>query len=147
MVAGLPPTAAGVDEHCPPEAVTSVTTAPETGAFTALSKTTPAGSVSVIVVAMRRPQPRISASKTSNARPSRILSPATTGGARTGIDGATKIPVSGPVSVAVTSSRSPLGPVTTIVRVSTASGAALHEAASARSHAVPPMTAQKVGTR
>ena len=146
VVAGLPSSATGAEEQAPPEAATSVTTAPVTGSLLALSKTTPAGSVSVIVVAMRRPQPRISASNTPKARPCSTRSPAPTGGARTGRDGATKMPVSAPVSVASTSSRSPPGPVMTSVRDSTAPGAALHEAASARSHAVPPRTAQAVAT-
>ena len=75
-----------------------------------------------------------------------MRSPAITGGARTGMEGATKTPVFGPVSVARTSSRSPLAPVITTVRDSATAGSALHDAASARSHAVPPSTAQAVGT-
>ena len=80
----------------------------------------------------------------SYGRPSRTLSAAITGGNRMLIASATNIPVFGPVSVAMISSRSPLGPVMMIVRRSITVGSALQDGALARRYRGCPMNPQTV---
>ena len=60
---------------------------------------------------------------------------------------ATNMPVSGPVSVAISSSRSPFGPVMTMRRFSIMVGSALHDGALARRYSGLPMNPHTVGRR
>ena len=60
---------------------------------------------------------------------------------------ATNIPVLGPVSIAMISSRSPLGPVITIVRRSMSVGSTLHDGAFARRYSGLPIKPHTVRRR
>ena len=138
-------TVAGVLVHTPPCATTNRTVAPATGSLVRLSKTTPLGSMTVTLVEILRPQPMISTLNVSYELPSRIWSPAITGGLRTGNPPTSKMPVLGPVSIAIISSRSPFAPVMMMVRRSITSGNWLHDGAFARRNKSRPINAQGVG--